>query len=493
MRIAAGCIGHETNTFSSVPTSINSFKGGTYYVGEEMISAFRQTSTIMGGFIESTEKLGVQIVPLLWTFATPSGTVEQRAYNTLKEEFLDLLRGAGQIDGVFVDLHGAMVTEGLEDAEGNLIRAIREVVGSLPIITTLDLHANITAEMAEYADVIIGFDTYPHVDCYDRGFEAAQLMFATVEGNIRPRMAYRQLPLLTSPPAQCTMKPLMSEVLKRLHALETRRGIVTATLSMGFPFADIRDAGVSVLVTTNSNQELAEQHADEFAGYIWDMREAFDLNLVSVEEAIKHANRTEGRPIVLAEGSDNPGGGGPCDGTIILRAFIEADVQNAVIAVIADPESVSCAIQTGVGNHVDLNVGGKTIPLHGEPVALTGYVKTIFDGTFVHKGPMGRGRIGGMGRTIVLKVGGVEIILTEKRIQPYDAEVLRSVGIEPKDRKLIALKSAVHFRADYTPIAHEILEVDTPGVHSPDLFSYDYQKLRRPVYPLDADAEFRGT
>ena len=492
MRIATGCIGHETNTFSSIPTSLDDFKlQRSYHVGDEIISTFRQTSTITGGFIESSEKLGIEIVPLLWTFATPSGKIEQAAYDTLKGEFLDLLRNARELDGVLLDLHGAMATEEIEDAEGDLIQSVREIVGSLPIVVTLDLHANITAEMAEYSDTIIGFDTYPHVDCYDRGVEAGQVIFDIVQGNVRPTMAFRQLPLLTSPPAQCTMKPLMSGVVEQLHALETEPGVVTATLAMGFPFADIRDAGVTVLVTTNDDQQLAEQRADRFAKYIWDMREAFNLNLVSVEEAIEIANGTDGQPIVLAEGSDNPGGGGPCDGTIILRKFIEADVQDAVIAIIADPESVSLAIEAGVGNTVGLNVGGKTIPLHGDPVPLTGYVKTISDGNFVHKGPMARGVRSSLGRTAVIRVGGVEIILTERRFQPLDAEVLRSVGIEPRDRKIIALKSAVHFRADYTPIAHEILEADTPGVHSADLFSYDYQKVRRPIYPLDTDVEFR--
>ena len=166
--------------------------------------------------------------------------------------------------------------------------------------------------------------------------------------------------------------------------------------------------------------------------------------------------------------------------------MIKNQVKGAVVAVIADPESVELSIQAGVGKNVDLEVGGKTDSLHGNPVSLTGYVKTISDGNFIHKGPMGRGRAGHMGRTVVLEVDGIEIILTEKRIQPYDAEVLRSVGIEPADRDLVALKSAVHFRADYASIAHEILEVDTPGVHSPDLFSYDYRKIRRPIYPLDS-------
>ena len=285
----------------------------------------------------------------------------------------------------------------------------------------------------------------------------------------------------------------MTGVIEKLHALETEPGVVTATLSMGFPFADITDAGVSVLVTTNGDTALAETYADQFASYIWEMRSQFTFNLHSVESAIEIANQTDGKPIVLADGADNPGGGGPCDGTTILQKFIEADVQDAVIAVIADPESVAQAIKAGVGNNVQLNVGGKTDDQHGAPVALTGYVKTLSDGRIILKGPMGQGTAGSMGRTTVVQVGGVEIVLTERRIQPYDAEVLRSVGIEPQTRKLIALKSAVHFRADYTPIAHQILDVDTPGVHSPNLFNYDYQKLRRPVYPLDPTTTYENT
>ena len=485
MRIAVGCIGHETNTFSPVATTIDNFKNGSYHRGDEIISAFRGTRTITGGFLDVAEQLNLQPVPLLWAFATPSGMVEQTAYQTLKAEFLTLLQNAGKLDGVILDLHGAMVTDELEDAEGDLIQAVREIVGETWIVTTLDLHANITAKMAQYSDVIIGFDTYPHVDCYERGFEAGQLLFGMNQGKIQPTMAYRQLPLLTAPPAQCTMKPPMTDVINALHALETESGVVTATLSMGFPFADITDAGVSVLVTTNGDMALAEARADQFAADIWGMREQFTFNLHTVEDAIEIANYTDGNPIVLADGADNPGGGGPCDGTTILQKFIDADVQEAVIAVIADPESVAQAVEAGVGNGVRLNVGGKTDTQHGAPVALTGVVKTLSDGRFIHKGPMGRGTAGNMGRTAVVQVGGIEIILTERRIQPYDVQVLRSVGIEPTARKLIALKSAVHFRADYTPIAHQILDVNTPGVHSPNLFSYRYQKLRRPVYPLD--------
>ena len=493
MRIAVGCIGHETNTFSPVATTIDNFKKGSYHRGEEIIAAFRGTRTITGGFLDVAEQLNLEPVPLLWTFATPSGMVEHTAYETLKAEFLEFLQNAGELDGVLLDLHGAMVTNELEDAEGDLIQAVREIVGETWIVTTLDLHANITAKMADASDIIIGFDTYPHVDCYERGFEAGQLLFGMNKDKIQPTMAYRQLPLLTAPPAQCTMKAPMTDVLKALHALETEPGVVTATLSMGFPFADITDAGVSVLVTTNGDMALAEKYADQFASNIWEMRAQFTFNLHTVESAIELANQTDGKPIILADGADNPGGGGPCDGTTILQKFIAADVQDAVIAVIADPESVAQAVAAGVGNRVQLNVGGKTDTQHGSPIALAGYVKTLSDGRFTLKGPMGRGTAGNMGRTAVIEVGGVEIILTERRIQPYDAEVLRSVGIEPQARKLIALKSAVHFRADYTPIAHQILDVDTPGVHSPNLFNYDYRKLRRPIYPLDPTVNYTKT
>ena len=490
MRIATGCIGHETNTFSPIATRFDNFKDGNFHIGDGVVAAFADTSTIVGGFLEGAQAVGIEVVPLLWTFATPSGTIEQRTYEALKEDFLARLQQAGSLDGIFLDLHGAMVTEAHEDAEGDLLWAVRKQLGALPMVVTLDLHANITAEMAECADVIIGFDTYPHIDCHERGIEGAQVIADMVARKIQPTMAYRQLPLLTSPPSQCSMRSPMSEAVAYLHALETRPEVVTATLSMGFPFADIRDAGVSVLVTTDDDQQLADELADELAQYMWDLRAVFQPELMSVRDAIHFARMASGQPVVWAEGADNPGGGGPCDGTHILSALIEADFQSAVVAVIADPESVGRAIAAGVGNEVDLEVGGKSIPLHGKPVALRAYVQTLTDGRFVNKGPMARGTQANMGRTAVVRSRGVEIILTEQRIQPFDAQVLRSVGIEPTDRKLIVLKSAVHFRADYNEIAHAIVEVDTPGVHSPKLNSYAYKNVR-PVYPLQDLTDWR--
>jgi microcystin degradation protein MlrC len=239
-----------------------------------------------------------------------------------------------------------------------------------------------------------------------------------------------------------------------------------------------------VLVTTNDDVDLARRKAEQMAAAIWERRDEFAVNLTPVSEAIAYAREQAKGLVVLADGSDNPGGGGPCDGTVILRQLIEAEMQDAVVAVIADPEAVAQAVEAGVGNMVSLTLGGKTDDRHGAPVPVTALVRLLSDGTYVHRGPMGAGVRARIGRTAVLVVGGVEIIVTERRTQPYDAALLRSVGIEPTERRLIALKSAVHFRSTFQEIAERIFDVDTPGIHRPDFDSFTYRRLRRPVYPL---------
>jgi microcystin degradation protein MlrC len=489
MRILTACIGHETNTFAGTPTTLADFERGSHAPefggGEPILRAFRGTRTIHGGYIDAAERHGLMLEPLLWTFATPGGSVQQSAYEFLKGLLLERLESAGTCDGILLDLHGAMVTEEIEDAEGDLLAAVRQLVGrDMPLVVTLDLHANVTAEMARHADVIIGFDEYPHTDMFERGVEAVEVLSAMLRGALRPALAYHQLPLITMPPRQCTLAEPMRSLLAAAHAMEREPEVVNVTLAMGFPFADIRDAGVSVLVTSNNDAELAGRKAGQMAAAIWERRDEFAVNLTPVSEAIAYARNQAKGLVVLADGSDNPGGGGPCDGTVILRQLIEADMPDAVVAVIADPEAVAQAVEAGVGNTVTLALGGKTDDRHGAPAPVTALVRLLSDGSFVQRGPMGAGMRARMGRTAVLVVGGVEIVVTERRIQPYDTALLRSVGIEPTERRLIALKSAVHFRSTYQEIAERIFEADTPGIHRPDFDSYTYHRLRQPIYPL---------
>jgi microcystin degradation protein MlrC len=491
-RILAAGLGHETNTFAVTPTTPADFQrdslleaDGRFALGEGIAARRRGTRTILGGYLDGAARAGLELVPLLAAWATPGGVVEQPAYEQLKALLLERLAAAGEYDGVLLDLHGAMVTEALDDAEGDLIAAVRAAAGQRPVIATLDLHANVTERMARHADAIIGFDEYPHVDMYDRGLEAAALMAATVRGGVRPALAWEQLPLITMPPRQCTLLEPMRSLLSRARAVEREPGVLNVTLALGFPFADIRDAGVSVLVTTDADPDLARRQAAAMAAAIWERRDEFDVTLTPVPEAIAAARALPEGLVVLADGSDNPGGGAPCDGTEVLRQFLEAGVEAAVVAVIADPAAVAQAVAAGVRNEVTLDLGGKTDDRHGPPVRLTARVRLLSDGEWTQRGPMGEGVRVRMGRTAVLVAGGVEIVVTERRVQPYDVQLLRSLGIEPTQRRLVALKSIVHFRSTYQDLAARIFEVDTPGIHRPDFASVTYQRLRRPIYPLD--------
>ncbi|MEA3400173.1 MAG: M81 family metallopeptidase [Armatimonadota bacterium] len=489
-RIAVAGFSHETNTFAQGLTTFDDFVRGRGFpglmTGQALVRSLTGTATCTGAFLDAAEELGFEMLPLLWTFPQPSGLIEQGAYDRVLAMLLEELEAALPVDGVLLQLHGAMVTEQLEDAEGDILTRVREIVGpEVPVMATLDLHANISPLMVQQADALVGYDTYPHVDAYQRGRDAARLLMATMEGRVEPVAALAQVPMLIGPPRQCTLMSPMSDIIDLAHEAEGRSGILNVTVAGGFPFADIADCGAAVVVTADGDADLADAAAQEIAGAMWDRRDDFRVRLTPLADAIDHALRTGEGPVVLADGSDNPGGGAPCDGTVMLQALIEANAPRSTVAIIADAEAVAQAIKTGVGQQVTLQVGGKTDDRHGPTLTLTGYVRLISDGRFANRGPMYTGVEADMGRTVVFVVGEVEVVLTEQRIQPYDCEALRSVGIEPRERLLIGLKSAVHFRADYGPLASAIFEVDTPGIHNPDVTRLQFQRLRRPIWPLD--------
>jgi microcystin degradation protein MlrC len=256
---------------------------------------------------------------------------------------------------------------------------------------------------------------------------------------------------------------------------------------MGFPFADIRDAGVSVLVTTNGDQKLAREKADELAGWLWKLREELQPKLTRIEDVINFVNEhpDDGLTIV-ADGSDNPGGGAPCDGTIALQALIDARFEGAVVGVLYDPETADQAHRAGVGQTISVRLGGKTDNRHGTTIEGDAYVKALCDGAFIHRGPMLQGVADNLGPTATLIISGIEVVVSSQRRQCLDAEMLRIAGVEPAHRRLLVVKSAVHFRADFGPIAAHIFDADTPGIHRPDFSVFEYEQLRRPIYPLDS-------
>lgn len=488
MKIITGCIGHETNTFSNIISDLDKFKEKGIIEGNEFFKIYLGTRSIGGAFIEIAKKREYELVPTLWNNTFAWGLVTDEALDYMLDKMLKRIREAGKIDGVLMQLHGAMVSETHPDAEAYILGKIRKLVGKdIPIVATLDLHANLSKKTSEFADILVGYDTYPHVDPYERGLEAAELMYLLLKKEIKPTVAHEKLQMLISPQAQKTNYFPMKSVYDLAHIIEEEEGILNVTILPGYPFSDIEYAGMDIIVTTDNDKELADEKAKQISDYIWNMRRHFLADVIPVEDAVRRAILAKEGPIILADQADNPGGGAPADGTAILQELLKQKAKNVVICVMRDPEAVAKAIEVGIGNMVTMKIGGKTDNIHGEPVKVTGYVKLISDGKFLRKSIMGRGLITNLGRTVILDIDGIEIILTERRVQPTDLEQYRAFGIEPTEKKIIVVKSAVHFREVHEPIAKEIIEVDGPGIHGTRLSGFPYKNIKRPMFPLDVE------
>jgi microcystin degradation protein MlrC len=482
LRVAIARISHETNTFSAVKTALEDYDP---CFGEDILQVYGGTRTEVGGFIDVLRAKGVEIAPTIAASATPSGPINRRDFEVMLESVVQGIHGAERVEGVLLSLHGAMVAEGISDTEGTLLRMIRQLVGpSIPVICTLDLHALVSEAMTRNVDAIFGFDTNPHIDQYERGVEAAETMVSTLNGAIHPVVAFQKRPMMPPTINMRTTEGPMVQLFTEARRMEARAKVINVSVFGGFPYADVERVGSSVVVVTDGDLALAKQLSTDLGGMLWGLRNAFLKDLVSVENAVERAARATEGPIILADVADNPGGGAPGDGTVILRALLEKGVDNVGFAVIKDPEAVERAIETGVGGVVRMKIGGKTDGLHGDPLEVCGQVRTITDGRFIHKA-MRRGLTANVGRTAVLKVNGVEIILTEKSHAPNDPEVFRRNGIEPMDKKILVLKSRGHFRAAYEPFSKEVIEVDAPGLTSPNLMLFKYQRVPRPIWPLD--------
>jgi microcystin degradation protein MlrC len=486
MKFVLAMLSHETNMFSPVKTELRHFKERELYYGEEMFTAFKGTKTGIGGAMDAAKANNIELIPTVAANAMPSGLITADTYRTLKGKILDGIKATGQVDGVVAILHGSMAVEGLGNAEGDLLRDIRRVVGSkVPVVCTLDLHATVTKLMIESCDAIFGFDTNPHIDSYERAAEAVNAAVAIGKGKIKPVMALRKPPMMPPTINMRTTEGPMVKIFKKAYEMERDPAVVNVNVAGGFPFMDTEEAGFSVVVITNNDRELAEKYAQQLSDFAWSLRREFLKPLTPVPDAVRRAMEAKEGPVILADVADNPGGGGSGDGTVVLKTLLDMGAKDVGFALIKDPEAVDKAIKTGVGGMVTMMVGGKTDKFHGPPIKITGRVRTITDGVFLHKGPMGTGSKGEIGRSVVLQVNGVELIVSELKMAPNDPEIFRRHGIEPTEKKILVVKSRGHFRAGYEPFAKEIIEVDAPGVASPNLKQFPYKHVRRPLFPLD--------
>jgi microcystin degradation protein MlrC len=486
MRIAVGGVLHETSTFISTPTALRDFETGFgIYRGAEIFERFRGANMCIGGFLDGAEKHGFEPVPVLWGFAYPSGLIERSAYDALKREFLDRLQQAGPIDGVLLDLHGAMVVEGIEDGDGDFIESVRQAVGGKPIVVAQDLHGNHTVRRVAAADAIVGYDTYPHVDMGERGREAADIIVRTLRGEIRPKMALRQLPMFWGTRCQVTAHPPMDEVLRRVHELEQRPGMISVTIATGFPWADVPDVGVSVIAVADGDEARARSAADELGDWIWEHRERWHTPPMSVREALAAGEKAGRYPILLADQTDNTGGGAPGDSTEVLRTFLDLGLRDALILYMVDREAIELAKAAGSGGRVSLQLGGKSDPRQGPPVDCEAEVVAITDGKFAYDGPMYAGLTGNMGPSVLLRIGGVSVAVVTKREQPLDPAFARTLGIDCAKMRYIGLKSSVHFRSGFEQLAGSIYNVDAAGILVHDFAQLPYRRRRRPLFPLE--------
>jgi len=491
MRIAIGGVSHETSSFAVTPTTIADFESGFgLYRGQEIIDRFQGANICAGGFIDGAKKHGFEVVPLLWTFAYPAGLIVRADYEKLKAEFLDRLKNDeqanGPIDGVLLDLHGAMVVEGISDGDGDFITAVREIMGpDRPVVVTQDLHGNHTQLRVEQANAIIGFDTYPHIDMAERGREAADILVATIHGEIRPVMALRQIPMFWSTPCQVTAHAPMNEVIARVHELEQRDDIISVTVATGFPWADVPDVGASVIVVANESESLASATANELGDWIWDNRQRWFHPPVSVRSAIQDGQAAAKYPIILADHADNTGGGAPGDSTEVLRTFLELGLRDAVILYIVDADVAEAAHAIGVGRILTIDVGGKSDSRQGTPIKMRAEVMAISDGDFTYDGPMYAGLTGNMGRSAWIKQDGVSVVVVSAHEQPLGPAFARTLGIDCARMKYIAVKSAAHFRASFEPISGSIFNVDAEAIHTHEYSRLTYQNRKRPVFPVE--------
>lgn len=483
-RIAVAGFQHETNTFSPIPTTFDDFrKGGLNTPGilkEDDLLYFKtqEMNNATSGFFRKAEFLRMECIPLLWAEAEPSDKMSAETFDQIMEMFEDEFKDRGPYDGVFLDLHGAMIYGDSLDGETEILRRIRRIVGEVPIVVALDLHGNIAPGSFQLASAMIGYRTYPHVDIYETGERCALMLAYLLEG--KPLFgSFRQIPFLIPTSSQITDQEPMRSIYDLRNKLEVERKVVSATLMLGFPPGDIECGGPSVLAYAKT-QEEAESAADQLYQSFLEHEEECVSHLVAMETAIDraiHLAEKADKPIILADVQDNPGGGSGSDSVWILEALLRRGIQNAAIGLMYDPESAQLAHAAGEGATIGLDLGGKMMP--GQKPCRGAYeVVKLLDGVIEGTGPMARGMLINLGRMALLKRDGVYISVASVRIQAADQAVFTAFGLDPRTMKILVLKSFVHFRAAFEEIAGAIIEVEAPGAEFDNPATVQYKHLR---------------
>ena len=482
-RIAIGGFLHETNTFAPTKATYADFVHGggwpSMAQGADLLK-LRDINVGLAGFIDEAEARGWQLVPTMFAAASPCAHVTRDAYERIAGAIVDGLKNAGPLDAVYLDLHGAMVSEHLDDGEGEILARVRRLIGAdLPLVASLDLHANVTPEMVHYADALIAYRTYPHVDMAETGRAAAHHLALLLASKQRFAKAFRQLPFLIPISWQCTNDQPARNIYQKLAAMQSE-AVPTLSFCPGFPAADFAHCGPSVFAYGRTQVD-ADAAADQLAAIIESHEGDFDGRIYTPDEGVHLAMElatTAKKPVIIADTQDNPGAGGDSDTTGMLRALVRNRAERAAIGVICDPSSAKAAHAAGVGATVKLALGGKSGIKGDAPYEATFVVESLSDGKFVAPGPYFGGRDMDMGPSACLRIGGVRVVVSSHKAQLADQSMFRYVGIEPTQQAILVNKSSVHFRADFEPIAEKLLICAAPGAMPADTALLGWTKLR---------------
>ena len=488
-RIAIGGFQHETNTFAPSPADYAAFESGGGWpglcVGPDIANAVAGANIPAAGAIEALHAAGHSTSGLVWAAASPSDRVTAYAYERIAGAMVERLKAALPVDAVYLDLHGAMVSEKHDDGEGELLRRIRAVVGDrVPVVMSLDLHANVTRQMVALADACAIYRTYPHVDMAETGARAAGLLIDMLASGRRPAKAFHAFDYLTGIPSQCSFIEPCKSLYELIETLDRKHG-VTLSFAPGFPMADFAECGMSIVGYGADPAALAAAMA-ELQDAIVAAEKDFALELFSPEDALHRALQTGavGLPTVLADTQDNPGAGGNGDTTGLLAAMLAMRGPDTVLGMLIDPRAAQFAHQVGRGNSAEFSLGAISGVAGIAPVRGRFHVEALGDGNFTGTGPFYRNFKMHMGPMAALRSSdapGVRVVLATTKCQTADQEMFRHVGIEPKMQRIVAVKSSVHFRADFQPIAREVLVVKAPGPALADPAEFTWKKLRRGV------------
>ncbi|MBQ4649271.1 MAG: M81 family metallopeptidase [Firmicutes bacterium] len=496
MKILFGMLAHETNTFAADKGTFERWAPSGWTVGEDIMRVYDGAPDYPGGMIRAAREEGVELIPTVALLNAGPLLTEDAIEYALGTLLGYVKKYKDEIDGICLGLHGAGAAEVTDDLETYTLQKVREIVGSdMPITVSLDLHGNISDDMIRLSDGLFGIKQYPHVDQAEAGYLAMKTLIRMLSGESSPKTVLRQLPLLIAPSVGSTYNMPMRAFTEHFAAFAEAKGLIDATFFHGFPYTDVHYAGASVVVVA---EEGAEEAADQLALWVWENRRLLDPVCLSCEEAVDQAlaelDKDGTGYVVINETSDNPGGGTPGDGTHLLREFLRRNLKGSIMGYIADSEIALKAHEAGIGGHISGLLGGKTDNQHGEPVEFeNAQVMALSDGHAIYTSPMYEGLPVCYGKTARLRIGNVEVVVSETLSQQtFDDRPFAITGADLEKYRIVGLKSSVHFRAFFQPRAKAIVTADPPGIQTANFHQLSYKKIRRPVYPLDPETTFGG-